>query len=183
MTLKQIFSRFLKENNMYDIYLKCIQNAYWKKMVKKRATYLDSCVGTYAAHDLTDLPLKILGVYSPSQLQCREQWKRLMRKWDYFVHNNLFFDFDPDIKDVNQIKFQLFNEPPQEVKNIKKVEHYVNGIFFRTEGNRGYNFVPFTCISEINGQPVSLGYFCKRKGKCYGKTAAKSSEKETSAAK
>lgn len=161
MTFEQIFFRFCKENDMYGKFIKAVQKRVdweFKHGLISQPSVQRKILQSIEFYGIRD--------FIPNTVGCDTVYyqypyfKNFIRKWRYFVDNNLKLD-EESIKNGDNVK--AINYWTQEEENFDDIKIRKNGYFISHNYRQGL----LNCITEINGEQKKVNWYYKRKGKIW----------------
>ena len=172
MGIKQILLRFLKENGMYCDFQDVIENSRLDPLGRARLRQLELRSGRGLNYAIYDLPMRVMNVYSLTWFgeEKTKEWRKFMKKWHYFVRNNLHINQEIDeraIKSIKMINVYDINKRSVSYEDIDVLCLDLDGIAFY-DNQRLFHCASLAAIEEINGVPITLGYAYTKKSKKYG---------------
>lgn len=169
MTLKQIFLRFCKKEKIYNSIVVSVNDTLDKNL--KSSITLPTSFDKIFINDVTfngirNIIPSLLGYpfYVTSFYARYPEYRIIMRKWRYFVDNNILLD-EKTLKIGDNISLRNFfgNSTNIKIDRIINCEK-VSGL---TEDGVRIDCNVFN-IKTVNGKPANINWIVKRNRKIYG---------------
>jgi hypothetical protein len=169
MTLKQIFLRFCKKEKIYNSIVLSVNdtlNKNSKSLIKVPTSFDELFIAKVKYCGLRNVIPSLLG-FPYGGLYFYVQYprcKQIMRKWRYFIDNNILLNAQT-LKIGDNISLSTFFG-----KNINiKIDRIINCIIVSglTEDGMRIDCNVFN-IKTVNGKPANINWIVKRNRKIYG---------------
>ena len=169
MTLKQIFLRFCKKEKIYNSIVVSVNdtlNRNLKLLMKAPTSFDEVFINKVKYCGIKNVIPGLLGfTYGGAYFYAQyPEYRIIMRKWRYFVDNNILLD-EKTLKIGDNISLRNFFGKDVNIK-IDRIINCIN-VSGLTENGMQTDCNVFN-IKTINGKPANINWIVKRNRKIYG---------------